>query len=251
MKNLQSSGAGDQVAGRCRSGSEPGAHLRDGVPVRPGLHRQDRQGRLHQPVRHVDLTDPRLKRAMFLGTRWGDEGAKFVPAPGDPYYLNYTYDPLRVGMAPPPAEAAPAPRPRRASPLHHDRPVLPMVPAAPTDPRANLRRCCSSRRSSPVRTVPRPRHRPGACLRRHRLEPDARRRAVVADADPLRPKPTDHLHHRLGHRRGGDALHLHAGAHPARTRPAHRRRWNYRRRRPLPLRQCHLPGCAGRQGDSR
>ena len=24
---------------------------------------------------------------MFLGTRWGDEDAKLIPAPGDPWYL--------------------------------------------------------------------------------------------------------------------------------------------------------------------
>ena len=41
-----------------------------------------------------DLTFPRLKQTLFLGTRWGDENAKLIPAPGDPYYLNYTYDPM-------------------------------------------------------------------------------------------------------------------------------------------------------------
>ncbi|GFG72451.1 MULTISPECIES: MCE family protein [Mycobacteriaceae] len=42
-----------------------------------------------------DLTKPRLKRALFAGTQWGDEDAKLVPAPGDPWYLNYSYDPLQ------------------------------------------------------------------------------------------------------------------------------------------------------------
>ncbi|OBI09545.1 mammalian cell entry protein [Mycolicibacter nonchromogenicus] len=42
-----------------------------------------------------DLTKPRLKRALFPGTQWGDEDAKLVPAPGDPWYLNWTYDPLQ------------------------------------------------------------------------------------------------------------------------------------------------------------
>lgn len=50
----------------------------------------------------ADLTVPRLKRTLFLGTRWGDENAKLIPAPGDPWYLNYTYDPLRTGIADPP-----------------------------------------------------------------------------------------------------------------------------------------------------
>ncbi|MGI9126500.1 MAG: MCE family protein, partial [Mycobacterium sp.] len=40
-----------------------------------------------------DFTVPRLKKTLFLGTRWGQEGAKLVPAPGDPWYATYTYDP--------------------------------------------------------------------------------------------------------------------------------------------------------------
>ena len=43
-----------------------------------------------------DLTYPRLKRTLFLGTRWGDQNAKLIPAPGDPYYLNYSYNPMRL-----------------------------------------------------------------------------------------------------------------------------------------------------------
>ncbi|MCG5434172.1 MCE family protein [Mycobacterium sp. MYCO198283] len=46
----------------------------------------------------IDLTIPRLKRALFLGTRFGQEGAALTPAPGDPQYLNYTYDPLMAGI---------------------------------------------------------------------------------------------------------------------------------------------------------
>lgn len=55
----------------------------------------------------IDMTIPRLKRSLFLGTRWGDENARLVPAPGEPYYLNYTYDPLNVGITPPPAGPPP------------------------------------------------------------------------------------------------------------------------------------------------
>jgi len=54
----------------------------------------------------MDLTVPRLKRTLFLGTRWGEEGAKLVPAPGDPWYLNYTYEPLSVGVGSAPPDAA-------------------------------------------------------------------------------------------------------------------------------------------------
>ncbi|MEB3061870.1 MCE family protein [[Mycobacterium] zoologicum] len=42
-----------------------------------------------------DLTKPRLKRSLFAGTQWGDEDTRLVPAPGDPWYLNYSYDPLQ------------------------------------------------------------------------------------------------------------------------------------------------------------
>lgn len=49
----------------------------------------------------IDLTVPRLKRTLFLGTRWGEQHAKLIPAPGDPWYLNYTYEPLTSPLAPP------------------------------------------------------------------------------------------------------------------------------------------------------
>lgn len=74
----------------------------------------------------VDFTYNRLKRTLFLGTRWGEEGAKLVPAPGDPWYLNYTYTPLTVGIAPPP-DAPPPPDGALPSP-HTNGPVLPMAP---------------------------------------------------------------------------------------------------------------------------
>jgi phospholipid/cholesterol/gamma-HCH transport system substrate-binding protein len=51
----------------------------------------------------VDITYARLRRGAFLGTRWGQPNAPLVPAPGDPYYLNYTYDPMAAPLAPPPA----------------------------------------------------------------------------------------------------------------------------------------------------
>ena len=62
-----------------------------------------------------DLTYPRFKRGFLLGTRWGDENAKFIPAPGDPYFMNYAYDPIMVGVAPPPSDAPPAPEAHPAS----------------------------------------------------------------------------------------------------------------------------------------
>jgi phospholipid/cholesterol/gamma-HCH transport system substrate-binding protein len=81
----------------------------------------------------MDLTVPRLKRTLFLGTRWGEEGAKLVPAPGDPWYLNYTYEPLSVGVVPPPPDTAPAPgvdsgQAGPGLPMATSEPVLPVVP---------------------------------------------------------------------------------------------------------------------------
>jgi virulence factor Mce-like protein len=76
----------------------------------------------------LDLTAPRLKRTLFLGTRWGQEGAKLVPAPGEPAYLNYTYNPLGVGVNPPPADV-PAPPAAGAPPGAAGSP--PPIPAGP------------------------------------------------------------------------------------------------------------------------
>jgi phospholipid/cholesterol/gamma-HCH transport system substrate-binding protein len=82
----------------------------------------------------VDFTVPRLKRSLFRGTRWEQEGAKLVPAPGDPYYLNYTYDPLISGVVPPPPEGAPAPPPGAAPMPPMPTVNEPIVPVAPPPP---------------------------------------------------------------------------------------------------------------------
>jgi len=76
-----------------------------------------------------DITYPRLKRSTFLGTRWGDEDAKLIPAPGDPWYLNYSYNPLSLGVSPPPADALPPPQAAPGGPM----PVVtePLLPVAP------------------------------------------------------------------------------------------------------------------------
>ncbi|UXA06185.1 MCE family protein [Mycobacterium sp. SMC-2] len=82
----------------------------------------------------MDLTIPRLKRGLLLGTRWGEEGAPLVAAPGDPYYLNYTYDPLGAPITPAPPAAAPTGPPPGAAPPEAGTPPPshPKVPA-PTD----------------------------------------------------------------------------------------------------------------------
>ncbi|GAC1400937.1 MAG: MCE family protein [Mycobacterium sp.] len=82
-----------------------------------------------------DITYPRLKRTLFLGTRFGDQDAKFIPAPGDPVYLNYSYSPLGVGVAPPPPTDATLTAglpPAQAPPGGPMPPVTePLVPVAP------------------------------------------------------------------------------------------------------------------------
>lgn len=60
-----------------------------------------------------DFTIPRLKRGLLLGTRWGQEGAELVPAPGDPWYATDSLDPVN----------APLTAPGRTSPM-----VLPLAP---------------------------------------------------------------------------------------------------------------------------
>jgi phospholipid/cholesterol/gamma-HCH transport system substrate-binding protein len=57
----------------------------------------------------LDLTVPRLRRTLFLGTRWGQMGRPLTPAPGEPWQQNYSYDPLGAPVAPPPADPPPPP----------------------------------------------------------------------------------------------------------------------------------------------
>ncbi|KAB7754018.1 MCE family protein [Mycolicibacterium mucogenicum] len=83
----------------------------------------------------IDLTIPRLKHSTMLGTRWGQEGTQLVPAPGDPSYLNYTYDPLKTGIDPPPPGSwvPSSPQPPWAPPpavAESPGPMLPLVPQA-------------------------------------------------------------------------------------------------------------------------
>lgn len=82
----------------------------------------------------IDMTIPRLKRTLLAGTRWGDPDAPLVPAPGDPWYGNYTYDPLRFGVTNPPPLAAPPGGPSPAAPPSAAAVVAPGMSAiAPVD----------------------------------------------------------------------------------------------------------------------
>ncbi len=72
----------------------------------------------------LDFTVPRLKRTTFLGTRWGQQGTPLVPAPGEPYYMQYTLDPLSAPVTP--APIAPPPAAETSAPQS-----VPPPPAAP------------------------------------------------------------------------------------------------------------------------
>ncbi|WP_448492316.1 MCE family protein [Mycolicibacterium boenickei] len=78
----------------------------------------------------ADLTVPRLKRGLFLGTRWGVDGAQLVPAPGDPGYdWYYTNNPLGAPLSVPPEGTEFAPPAPPAGP-----PVI--LPGGPVPPAA-------------------------------------------------------------------------------------------------------------------
>ncbi|MBJ7339655.1 MCE family protein [Mycolicibacterium sp.] len=50
----------------------------------------------------IDISGPRLRRSIFLGSRAGQEGRDLVPLPGEPFFQRYTYDPLGRPLEPPP-----------------------------------------------------------------------------------------------------------------------------------------------------
>ncbi|MGB9251456.1 MAG: MCE family protein [Mycobacterium sp.] len=75
----------------------------------------------------LDLTIPKLKSGLFLGTHWGQLDEQLIPAPGDPPYLQYTRDPLHGGFGPRPGPPPPGPP---ASPDG----VPPAGPQAPPPP---------------------------------------------------------------------------------------------------------------------
>jgi hypothetical protein len=83
-----------------------------------------------------DLSYPRLKRTIFLGTRWGDENAKLIPAPGDPWFAQYSINPLGVGVQPPPPDAVGPPGlPAPTGPMPPvTEPLVPRVPPANAAP---------------------------------------------------------------------------------------------------------------------
>jgi virulence factor Mce-like protein len=80
----------------------------------------------------LDLTIPKLKSGLFLGTHWGQLGEQLIPAPGDPLYLQYTRDPLHGGFGPPPGPlpgGAPPASPAGVPPAGPQAPPPPGPPA--------------------------------------------------------------------------------------------------------------------------
>jgi phospholipid/cholesterol/gamma-HCH transport system substrate-binding protein len=83
----------------------------------------------------VDLTRERLKRTILLGTRFGVPNMKLVQAPGDPWYTQYTYDPVNVGLTPQQPDTPPAPMAQTAAQVPAGAPAaLDAAPVAPETP---------------------------------------------------------------------------------------------------------------------
>jgi phospholipid/cholesterol/gamma-HCH transport system substrate-binding protein len=58
----------------------------------------------------LDLTVSRVRRTLYLGTRWGTDGAELIPAPGDPgYAAYYRNNPGSALVAVPPQGSGPPP----------------------------------------------------------------------------------------------------------------------------------------------
>ncbi len=83
----------------------------------------------------LDFTVPRLKRSLLMGTRWGDENATLVPAPGEPYTQRYSQDPLGAPLAPPPpgGQLGEVPGLPPTPQLNAAPPGAPVLPIAPPD----------------------------------------------------------------------------------------------------------------------
>jgi hypothetical protein len=129
-------------------------------PYGPGFADGITRGDYINLVAVFDLTYPRLKRTLLAGTRWGDENAKLIPAPGDPYYLNYSYSPMSIGVAPPPDQAIPPATGPTGEPIAAGRPVAAFsADDVVTDLRRAVRRqsvAATCPPSSPSRRTPRP-----------------------------------------------------------------------------------------------
>lgn len=191
----------------------------------------------------VDISGPRLRKSLFLGTRGGQEGRDLVPLPGEPYFQTYTLDPLGRPLRPPPSGGPLGPLPGNP-PTPVCRPIRPGRTRACRDPgRFRHPRRRHPRPQRPRRQHPR-HHRP----RRRRPRHHRLRRRAATDADPFHQDPIGDIHRGVGRRPVGDGDLLHAGTHAAWHREAHGDARVAEQRWPLPAQQRHLPRCADRQG---
>jgi ABC-type transporter Mla subunit MlaD len=114
----------------------PGLTWATAFPYGPAFAERITRGDYINLFAVFDITYPRLKRTLFLGTRWGDENAKLIPAPGDPWFAQYSTNPLAAGVAPPPADTvAPQGLPAPTGPMPAvTEPLVPMVPPSNAAP---------------------------------------------------------------------------------------------------------------------
>ncbi len=70
----------------------------------------------------VDISGPRMRKSIFLGTRLDQEGRDLVPLPGEPFFQRYTYDPLGRPLAPAPPGGPQGPVPPDNPGLNPDPP---------------------------------------------------------------------------------------------------------------------------------
>jgi virulence factor Mce-like protein len=82
----------------------------------------------------LDLSIPRLKRGLMLGTHFGQLDQPLVPTPGEPYYLNYTLDPLNSPLRPPWIDPDALPLPPLPGPPPYAAPLPGPMPGLPPRP---------------------------------------------------------------------------------------------------------------------
>jgi virulence factor Mce-like protein len=105
-------------------------------PFTPNLVDRGARGDYMNLFAVLDISRERLKRTLLLGTRWGQPGMVLPAAPGEPYYIKDTYDPvngvLNAGLAPSKPDTPPGAPP---APVNQtSAPAAPASAAAPPAP---------------------------------------------------------------------------------------------------------------------
>jgi phospholipid/cholesterol/gamma-HCH transport system substrate-binding protein len=109
-------------------------------PFPPSLVDRGARGDYMNLFAVLDISRERLKRTLLLGTRWGQPDIPLPAAPGEPYYVRDTFDPvngvLNAGLAPSrpdtPPGAPPAPVNQSSAPAAPS--AAPPTPPAPPLP---------------------------------------------------------------------------------------------------------------------